>query len=289
MGLTERQLENERIAAVFGRCVSEIEAQSLRYHADEHGEAQYHSAWAAGAPEWLDGINRHGLEWLTLFYTCCSYGVDAPPAIVIDDELWILEGTYASSGEVECPWCGSGTGNEHERATCELCEGDGLIYLGPCGEAVYWRFEPDNAWEILALRDDCERLRAERDELRSTCDQLRASRDSFRDGYQTLRAEQRKRADDGQHNGYKNFETFAVVTVLDNDEPLYNTAHALAKRVASLPTASERADEFETWIGEIWDPAIMGMISMHRVDWREVAEHFAPDPCDLPVPVDPNL
>ena len=34
------------------------------------------------------------------------------------------------AGERECPWCGPGTGNEHDLETCKLCEGDGYLYWG---------------------------------------------------------------------------------------------------------------------------------------------------------------
>lgn len=49
-------------------------------------------------------------------------------------EGWEVVASYAV-GEVDCPQCGDGSGNEHRRSECDLCrdgisEPDGLIYWG---------------------------------------------------------------------------------------------------------------------------------------------------------------
>lgn len=50
---------------------------------------------------------------------------------------------YHASEESECPWCGTGTGNEDTRDGCALCEGDGLLYEPYHRIAIYERIEED--------------------------------------------------------------------------------------------------------------------------------------------------
>lgn len=74
-----------------------------------------------------------------------SYPVttEFPSQISGDDEVWELEKVYNMVPEIECPWCGTGTGNEDSRDECEMCEGDGLLYEPYHTVALYRRVESD--------------------------------------------------------------------------------------------------------------------------------------------------
>lgn len=74
------------------------------------------------APEWLteSDLNAEPDQCVTVL----DFGgrSDAPNG-------WTEVYRY-EAGERECPWCGPGTGNEHTRPECKLCEGNGMLYWG---------------------------------------------------------------------------------------------------------------------------------------------------------------
>ncbi len=76
------------------------------------------------------GYRLHEVRTAILY---CLFGMPEPP------EGWERLGSYGSSGESECWRCGDGTGNEEQRKSCLLCEGDGLIYLGSGWHKVVMR------------------------------------------------------------------------------------------------------------------------------------------------------
>lgn len=82
-----------------------------------------------GAPEWLSADD--------LSYDQDEYVEKDECITVLDFSLsepepptgYRLAYQYAA-GERECPWCGCGTGEEHSRSECKLCEGSGYLYWG---------------------------------------------------------------------------------------------------------------------------------------------------------------
>lgn len=83
-----------------------------------------------------EGMGHLDLEVRTAII-CCIFGFPAPP------EGWTQVASYSSSGERECWCCGVdavGDEEDHEPDGCELCAGDGYVYLGDgWAEVVYRR------------------------------------------------------------------------------------------------------------------------------------------------------
>lgn len=82
------------------------------------------------APEWLSKSDLDGVE-PDMCVTVLHAGFSAPKAPVGYRVAY-----QWTVGERECPWCGPGTGNEHTRPSCELCNGDGLLYWGEDWQGV---------------------------------------------------------------------------------------------------------------------------------------------------------
>lgn len=91
-----------------------------------------------------DGMSDHHHEEYMSFVGY-SYPVttEFPPKITGNDEVWELEKVYNMTDEIECPWCGTGTGNEDSRDDCKMCEGDGLLYEPYHTVALYRQVETD--------------------------------------------------------------------------------------------------------------------------------------------------
>jgi len=86
-----------------------------------------------------------------------------------DDFVWVLEKTYNASPECECPWCGTGTGNEASREDCGLCEGSGLLYhpyhtvylykqVSRRCQQCYHDYAPPEKYDDGFCGDDCKAL-----------------------------------------------------------------------------------------------------------------------------------
>jgi len=157
----EHDLEQERVACVFGLGGGELHEPHPDF-ADEWDGVIAH--WYDGPPEYAtelrdahmvecaacngsgvdddledcescDGRGLEDREVRTAILDCL-YGEPEPP------EGWARIASFTSSGEAECWWCGDGTGNEDQRDECDLCEGDGLVYLGDGMAEVIFRRKP---------------------------------------------------------------------------------------------------------------------------------------------------
>lgn len=160
--MSDQDLERERIACVFGLGSGELHEPHPDAPDEWDGQITY---WYDGTPDYAElkdvncvecpckglGDDRGDCD------RCEGYGlIDLEVRTAIIDCLWGERdppsgweriASFTSSGEASCWWCGEGTGNEEEREDCELCESDGLIYLGEgwC-EVVYRRItdrDPD--------------------------------------------------------------------------------------------------------------------------------------------------
>lgn len=162
---TTIDLERERIACVFGLGGGELHEAHAEFPDEWDGVIAY---WYDGPPEYAtelkeanivecstcggigydaerdadcricDGVGHDDREVRTAILECL-YGEPEPP------DGWERIASYSSSGEASCWWCGDGSGNEDERATCKLCEGDGLVYLGDgWAEMVFRRVESED-------------------------------------------------------------------------------------------------------------------------------------------------
>lgn len=161
------ELEIERIAAILS-----VEASDLRRWNGETGAFYYDGVpeWAASDfPAFAADDCADGLEHRTVY----TFGDPASyPRVDADFEGWTFVRSYNASVERECPWCGPGTGDEHRRAECKLCEGDGLIYEGDgFSEAVFSRPRCDDSCEqcgeSMAAPDDdlCAACRERADDM----------------------------------------------------------------------------------------------------------------------------
>ena len=147
--MTEQQVEREQVQNVFGLGGGELADDAW------DGVSLY---WYEGPPEYatadgLDGLDLDDDSEYRTALVCCLFG--APPA----PDGWSVAGSYTTSGEADCWWCGPGTDwdgsdeqdrvrgetattNTHYRGKvdCPLCEGDGWVYLGDgWAEVVYRR------------------------------------------------------------------------------------------------------------------------------------------------------
>lgn len=131
--LTEEELDLERCACLFGVEVSDLEHEDhVQPVLDEYTDddaARFPKYWYEGPPEWAEGDfskderNSPSGRYRTLIVAC----MDGKPQIPTG---WRFVKLYRSAPERECAWCGAGTGNEATHSTCQLCEGDGLLYWG---------------------------------------------------------------------------------------------------------------------------------------------------------------
>lgn len=96
--------------------------------------------WYQGAPDWAGLRDHQDMRTVIAF--------SEPDTEVYDrDGLWRLIARYHGSGEAECYLCGPGTEYADDHGSepnpqCELCEGDGFVYIGEYIEAVYALVEP---------------------------------------------------------------------------------------------------------------------------------------------------
>jgi hypothetical protein len=114
--MNEHQIMRETLGALTGFCTgSEICGPD-----DGAEPALGRFAWyVEGAPGWLTEVEAEGA--VTVF----GFDLSGPPTI----DGWVL--AHASPlGEASCPRCGDGTGEEHRRPECQICEGGGYVYLG---------------------------------------------------------------------------------------------------------------------------------------------------------------
>jgi len=128
--VTEEELDKERIECVF--CVELIEESWKGF-----------AYWYEGLPDYIRDPHD-GYVYRTVIIQEL-WGKVATP------EGWERHDAYTSSGEGECRWCGDGTEyhSEHDGHDpgCELCEGDGLVYLGNGWREVVIRMPEDAYWE----------------------------------------------------------------------------------------------------------------------------------------------
>lgn len=87
------------------------------------------------APEWMCNRDSEWWRWDSDYITVFDFsgGYCMPPEQARGKRR---VASYVAS-ERECPWCGTGTGNEDARESCDLCEGEGLLYHGEIGCYVY--------------------------------------------------------------------------------------------------------------------------------------------------------
>lgn len=99
-----------------------------------------------------DGMSDHNSAVET-YMSFVGYGYpvisEFPATIEGTDEddpgVWELEKVYNASDEIECPWCGTGTGNEDSREDCDMCDGDGLLHEPYHRIALYkWVASPED-------------------------------------------------------------------------------------------------------------------------------------------------
>ena len=135
-------IERERIKCVFGLGGGEL-FQPNDDFLDEWDGVIAH--WFEGVPDYATEL-RHLDEARTATIDC-MFGIPEAP------KGWKQVASFRTSGERECWWCAGGAedGNEDEREGCQLCEGDGLTYIGEgwC-EVVYSR--PTDGLLILGGR-----------------------------------------------------------------------------------------------------------------------------------------
>ena len=120
-------IEREQVACVFGLGGGELHVADDRFPDEWDGLLAY---WYDGVPEYVSA-SEPGIDPdddVRTAIHCCMFGYpDAP-------EGWVQVASFTSSGERECWWCaegaGDGTGSEEARGDCQLCEGDGVVYLG---------------------------------------------------------------------------------------------------------------------------------------------------------------
>ena len=117
---TEIDIERERIQCVFGLGGGELHEA----HADFPDEWDGVIAW------WYEGVPDYATELGDLDDGARTAIIDCMFGFPESPEGWKRVASFSSSGERDCWWCGDGTGNEDERDVCQLCEGDGVVYLG---------------------------------------------------------------------------------------------------------------------------------------------------------------
>lgn len=157
--MDERSLQRQCIEEVF-RVHGELETKPFMCKEaddeDDEGREREFAYWYTGVPDYAhdDFEDRDDEEYITIILADCQ----APNYLVVEKDgtrnTWQFEESYASSGEVECPYRASGEPSDKEVITdhlepsissslCPFCDekiGDshGFIYLGDgwC-EAVY--------------------------------------------------------------------------------------------------------------------------------------------------------
>ena len=119
------------LSAATGVCIGSINTSVLR---DRNG-IRVSSRWFEGMPEWDNDIDEYDPKWEGgEFVTVLAYELygqrTTPPE-------WIRVASYRV-GEYDCPHCGDGTGHEHDRNDCDLCDSTG--YIGDSGDVhvTYW-------------------------------------------------------------------------------------------------------------------------------------------------------
>ena len=91
-----------------------------------------HAGYVFDEPE--DGmIDHQGGTYMSFVGFAYPTTSEFPPQLNREDNendpgVWVLEKVYGMGDEKDCPWCGSGTGNENARKGCLLCEGNGVLY-----------------------------------------------------------------------------------------------------------------------------------------------------------------
>lgn len=147
--MTDKE-RDARIAAVFIGTEGSTTYYPETWEAWKHAETEY-------APEFLHSELR-------------SKGIDPESCVTVLDYDWDLDAPRGyrrvyqfSAGEAHCPDCGNGTGNEGLRASCKLCDGDGLLYWGEeCQVVVFAPIDPNATLkrlrELLERRDSVDAL-----------------------------------------------------------------------------------------------------------------------------------
>lgn len=112
-------IERERIACVFGLGGGELHIPDERFPDEWDGPSEI-AYWYEGAPEYV-ALGDLGLDYDDELRTAileCLWGYPDPPA------GWRQVGSFRSSGEASCWWCGDGSSNEAVRDGCSLCGGE---------------------------------------------------------------------------------------------------------------------------------------------------------------------
>lgn len=119
--MTERDIETERMHWVFGWTGGEAQ--------DEPWDKIPAEYWMEGAPDYAEEYNSRA-DPTGIYRTAIGYMVET-----LKIPGWEQVARFPTSGETDCPACGAGTdyasehGGEHDDA-CEMCEGDGYLYIG---------------------------------------------------------------------------------------------------------------------------------------------------------------
>ena len=130
-------LETARIAEVFGLTGGELadevwtetaahEVSGTLYEVKSHW-------WYEGVPAWAEADYVDSPYEYRTMVRDCLFG--NPPARL--SGKWEFVAAYQSSGETECHHRDAGIAD----ANCQLCEGDGFVYLGDGWAEVVYRRE----------------------------------------------------------------------------------------------------------------------------------------------------
>lgn len=140
--LTEEEVADRQIQALFGevdRCPADDEWAGTWAH------------WYEGPPEYAPEGDRYDAYDGHEYRTAIGYSITGPEHAIPG---WMLVRSFASSGETSCH-CVAET--KAADPLCQLCEGDGNIYVGIAWEALYRRVRESDevlAADVTELADD---------------------------------------------------------------------------------------------------------------------------------------
>ena len=131
MLFTEKELDRVRVEAVFRLGGGELNEEPWNGYAYNYD----------GIPGYAgDDLDQYGpFDFMTVI----NFALFSKPKAIPG---WERAASFYSSGETECTWCGNSCGEERvaTRPDCQLCGGDGYIYIGDCTEVVFRRPDLDS-------------------------------------------------------------------------------------------------------------------------------------------------
>lgn len=161
MTATTIDLDRERMACIFALGGGELHEPNPKFPDEWDGQIAF---WYDGPPDYAEELkdadrvkcsackgrgsmadeecldcegHGHRDHEVRTALLNCLFGTPQPPP------GWERIASFTSSGEASCWWCGDGTGNEQARKGCQLCEGDGYVFIGDgWAEVVFRRTEP---------------------------------------------------------------------------------------------------------------------------------------------------